>query len=78
VTFVTQKCFQDKCTSSPLLNVFALSLYRILKLALILQLPLTTPPRSEGILETLSLDGILLRETGPDGGIFGGINLSGF
>src|SRR5260370_39779610 len=45
---------------SPHLLVLTLGLYSVLKLALILQFPLTTPPRSEGILEPLNLDSILL------------------
>src|SRR5258708_27212419 len=45
---------------SPQLLVLTLGLYSVLKLALILQFPLTTPPRSEGILEALNLDSILL------------------
>src|SRR6267154_1288606 len=51
---------------SPHLLVHALGLYSVLKLALILQLPLTTPSRSEGILKTFGVDGILLRNGRSD------------
>ena len=61
VTFVTQKCFENERMRSPHLLVLALSIYGILKLALILQLPLPTSLRSKGILKALSLDGVLLQ-----------------
>ena len=51
---------------SPHLFVHAFGLYSVLKLALILQLPLTTPSRSEGILKTFGRDGILLRKRRTD------------
>ena len=59
-TFVVQKCLKNECMHSPHLLVLALSIYGLLKLVLILQLPLPTSPRSKGILKALSLDGVLL------------------
>ena len=61
VTFVAQKCFENEHMRSPRLLVLTLSIYGILKLALILQLPLPTSLCSKGILKALSLDGVLLR-----------------
>jgi hypothetical protein len=45
---------------SPHLLVLTLRVYGIFKLALILQLPLPTSPRSQGVLKALGPDGILL------------------